>query len=59
VVDVAVLALAAARQAADDLLVVGLDEQDGGEAAAQLVEGLLQRLGLATVRGKPSRRKPS
>src|SRR4051812_17897293 len=47
VVDVAVLALAPAGQAADDLVVVGLDEQHRGQAAAEAVERVLERLGLA------------
>ncbi len=47
VVDAARPADATARQAAHDLVVGHLDEQDGGELAPELVELVVERLGLA------------
>ena len=58
--DVAVLdAGAAAAEAAHDLLVGDVDQDRGGQLPAELLHLVVERLGLGTVRGKPSRMKPS
>jgi hypothetical protein len=50
VVDVLVLdAYAAARDALDDLVVGGVDQEDGRQAAATAVEGVLEDVGLLGV----------